>query len=133
MKQKKIVVSDSQQSNLLYKRLVQWFNTSIYIYISVLQVGLWDCKDRRNFLKDEYAFHCQCTGCSEVNLSDIVLNAFHCVDPNCSGAVLESRVLECEKQKIEHFLISDKVSHFEGHLSKLNYLFFYIINERRVE
>ncbi|XP_073224235.1 uncharacterized protein [Cicer arietinum] len=74
------------------------------------QVGLWDCKDRRNFLKDEYAFHCQCTGCSEVNLSDIVLNAFHCVDPNCSGAVLESRVLECEKQKIEHFLISDKVA-----------------------
>ncbi|XP_058786654.1 uncharacterized protein LOC131661214 [Vicia villosa] len=64
------------------------------------QVGLWDCKDRQSFLKDEYAFHCQCTGCSEVNLSDIVLNAFRCVNPNCSGAVLESRVLECEKQKI---------------------------------
>ncbi|KAK2444714.1 SET and MYND domain-containing protein [Trifolium repens] len=73
------------------------------------QVGLWDCKDRQNFLKDEYAFHCQCTGCSEVNLSDIVLNAFHCVKPNCSGAVLESRVLECEKQKIKHFPIANKV------------------------
>ncbi|WJX40674.1 hypothetical protein P8452_28123 [Trifolium repens] len=73
------------------------------------QVGLWDCKDRQNFLKDEYAFHCKCTGCSEVNLSDIVLNAFHCVKPNCSGAVLESRVLECEKQKIKHFPIANKV------------------------
>lgn len=81
------------------------------IYSSVLQVGLWDCKDRLNFLKDEYAFHCRCIGCSEVNLSDIVLNAFHCVNPNCSGAVLESRVLDCEQQKIKHFTITDQVSH----------------------
>ncbi|KAK7317049.1 hypothetical protein RJT34_00961 [Clitoria ternatea] len=73
------------------------------------QVGLWDCKDRLNFLKDEYVFHCQCTGCSEVNLSDIVLNAFHCVNPNCSGAVLESRVLDCEKQKNKHFPVPDIV------------------------
>ncbi|XP_045822839.1 uncharacterized protein LOC123915682 isoform X2 [Trifolium pratense] len=73
------------------------------------QVGLWDCKDRQNFLKDEYAFHCQCAGCSEVNLSDIVINAFRCVKPNCSGAVLESRVLECEKQKIKYFPIPNKV------------------------
>ncbi|KAH1255539.1 RNA polymerase II-associated protein 3 [Glycine max] len=73
------------------------------------QVGLWDCKDRLNFLKDEYAFLCQCTGCSEVNLSDIVLNAFHCVNTNCSGTVLESRVHDSEKQKIKHFPISDHV------------------------
>ncbi|KAL6566065.1 hypothetical protein OROGR_001680 [Orobanche gracilis] len=72
------------------------------------QVGLWDCKDRRDFLKDEYAFHCQCTGCSEVNLSDIVLNAFRCANPNCSGAVLESRVLDCEKQKIRRSPVADK-------------------------
>ncbi|KAK7410797.1 hypothetical protein VNO78_01894 [Psophocarpus tetragonolobus] len=73
------------------------------------QVGLWDCKDRLNFLKDEYAFHCQCTGCSEVNLSDIVLNAFHCVNPNCTGAVLESRVLDHERHKIEHFRTTDHI------------------------
>ncbi|KAL2339512.1 hypothetical protein Fmac_007452 [Flemingia macrophylla] len=70
------------------------------------QVGLWDCKDRLNFLEEEYAFLCQCTGCSEVNLSDVVFNAFHCVNSNCSGAVLESRVLDCEKQKIKHFPIT---------------------------
>ncbi|CAI8598663.1 unnamed protein product [Vicia faba] len=77
------------------------------------QVGLWDCKDRQSFLQDEYAFHCQCTGCSEVNLSDIVLNAFRCIYPNCSGAVLESRVLECEKQKTVHFPIADKVIKYD--------------------
>ena len=85
------------------------FSCSIYSF--VLQVGLWDCKDRLNFLKDEYMFQCQCTGCSEVNLSDIVLNAFCCVNPNCSGAVLESSVVNCEKQKIKHF-----VSHLKVHL-----------------
>ncbi|KAG5050261.1 hypothetical protein JHK85_011364 [Glycine max] len=80
-----------------------------YGYDGFEGVGLWDCKDRLNFLKDEYAFLCQCTGCSEVNLSDIVLNAFHCVNTNCSGTVLESRVHDSEKQKIKHFPISDHV------------------------
>ncbi|XP_057743124.1 uncharacterized protein LOC130961323 [Arachis stenosperma] len=68
------------------------------------QVGFWDCKDRLNFLKEEYMFQCQCTGCSEVNLSDIVLNAFCCVNSNCFGAVLDSRVVNCEKQKIKNFM-----------------------------
>ncbi|CAL0327536.1 unnamed protein product [Lupinus luteus] len=72
------------------------------------QVGLLVCKDRLDLLKDEYAFQCQCTGCSEANLSDIVLNAFHCVNPNCSGAVLDSRVVDCEKQKIKRFPIADE-------------------------
>ncbi|KAK7282465.1 hypothetical protein RIF29_11271 [Crotalaria pallida] len=73
------------------------------------QVGLLDCKDRLDFLKDDYSFQCRCTVCSEVNLSDIVLNAFHCANPNCYGAVLESRVVECVKQKIRHFPIADEV------------------------
>lgn len=70
-------------------------------HCSVLQVGQWDCKDRLRFLEDEYLFRCQCIGCSKVNLSDLVLNAFHCVKPNCSGVVLDSHVLNCEKQKIK--------------------------------
>ncbi|KAF7816585.1 SET and MYND domain-containing protein 4 [Senna tora] len=73
------------------------------------QVGLWECKDRHTFLKDEYAFQCQCSGCSEFNLSDIVLNAFHCVNLNCSGTVLESSVVDREKLKIKHFSGADQV------------------------
>ncbi|MED6193508.1 hypothetical protein PIB30_020121 [Stylosanthes scabra] len=73
------------------------------------QVGFWDCKDRLNFLKEEYMFQCQCTGCSKVNLSDIVLNGFCCVNPNCSGAVLDSRVINCEKQKIKNFMSQLKI------------------------
>ncbi|RDX69422.1 Histone-lysine N-methyltransferase ASHR1, partial [Mucuna pruriens] len=97
-------------SRTLYLRTTEVVSAGCQLELSYgPQVGLWDCKDRLNFLKDEYAFHCQCTGCSEVNLSDIVLNAFHCVNPNCSGAVLESRVLDYEKQKVKHFPIIDNV------------------------
>ncbi|PRQ59689.1 putative chromatin remodeling SET family [Rosa chinensis] len=66
------------------------------------QVGQWDCKDRIKFLEDEYSFRCQCTGCSKMNFSDLVLNAFHCVKLNCSGIVLESSVINCEKEKLKH-------------------------------
>ncbi|XP_052732052.1 uncharacterized protein LOC108331645 isoform X3 [Vigna angularis] len=97
-------------SRTLYLRITHGVAAGCQLELSYgPQVGLWDCKDRLNFLKDEYAFHCQCIGCSEVNVSDIVLNAFHCVNPNCSGAVLESRVHDCEQQKIKHFTITDLV------------------------
>ncbi|KAJ7959490.1 SET and MYND domain-containing protein 4 [Quillaja saponaria] len=78
------------------------------------QVGLWDCKDRLKFLEDEYLFRCQCSGCSEVNLSDFIINAFHCVNPNCSGIVLESSVVNCEKQKCKHFTRSNKLDKYEN-------------------
>ncbi|XP_054788195.1 uncharacterized protein LOC129294093 isoform X3 [Prosopis cineraria] len=74
------------------------------------QVGFWDNKDRQAFLKDEYSFQCHCSACSEFNLSDIVLSAFHCVSRNCSGAVLDSRVVNWERQKIKHFPGADKVN-----------------------
>ncbi|KAK9913904.1 hypothetical protein M0R45_037708 [Rubus argutus] len=66
------------------------------------QVGQWDCKDRVQFLEDEYSFRCQCSGCSKINFSDLVLNAFHCGNLNCSGIVLESSVVNCEKEKLKH-------------------------------
>lgn len=66
------------------------------------QVGQWDCKDRLKFLEDEYSFRCQCSGCSELNTSDLVINAFCCVDPNCPGVVLDNSILNCEKQKLKH-------------------------------
>ncbi|KAK0593132.1 hypothetical protein LWI29_031522 [Acer saccharum] len=74
------------------------------------QVGQWDCKDRLKLLEDGYSFHCQCSGCSEVNISDLLINAFRCVDLKCSGIVLDSSVVICEKQKLERFLGDPKGS-----------------------
>ncbi|KAI9157468.1 hypothetical protein LWI28_023036 [Acer negundo] len=84
------------------------------------QVGQWDCKDRLKLLEDGYSFHCQCSGCSEVNISDILINAFRCVDLKCPGIVLDSSVVICEKQKLERFLGDPKGSSMESHLQAGN-------------
>ncbi|CAK9145871.1 unnamed protein product [Ilex paraguariensis] len=68
------------------------------------QVGQWDCNNRQRLLKDQYSFRCQCNGCAELNLSDLVLNAFRCVQPCCFGVVLDSHVAKYEKQKVNAFL-----------------------------
>ncbi|KAH9733723.1 tetratricopeptide repeat (TPR)-like superfamily protein [Citrus sinensis] len=80
------------------------------------QVGQWDCKDRLKFLEDEYSFRCQCSGCSELNTSDLVINAFCCVDPNCPGVVLDNSLLNCEKQKRKHLPAVPQCSSSAPHL-----------------
>ncbi|XP_044461644.1 SET and MYND domain-containing protein 4 isoform X4 [Mangifera indica] len=80
------------------------------------QVGQWDCKDRLQFLEGNYSFRCRCSGCSEVNLSDLVINAFHCINPTCSGIVLDCSVVNCEKQKLKQFPKFPKGSSSESHL-----------------
>ncbi|XP_024971753.1 uncharacterized protein LOC112510532 isoform X2 [Cynara cardunculus var. scolymus] len=67
------------------------------------QVGLWSCKERQSSLKEQYAFVCSCTSCSRLNLSDLVINSFRCVNSNCSGVVLDSSVVNYEKQKVNPF------------------------------
>ncbi|KVI07090.1 Tetratricopeptide-like helical [Cynara cardunculus var. scolymus] len=70
---------------------------------TVEQVGLWSCKERQSSLKEQYAFVCSCTSCSRLNLSDLVINSFRCVNSNCSGVVLDSSVVNYEKQKVNPF------------------------------
>lgn len=81
----------------------------------LLQVGQWDCKDRIKLLEDEYSFRCQCRACLKANFSDLVLHAFHCTKPNCSGIVLDSGVLNCEKHKIEQLYDIVGTSNWEPH------------------
>lgn len=88
----------------------------------ILQVGQWDCKDRLKFLEDEYSFRCQCSGCSELNTSDLVINAFCCVDPNCPGVVLDNSILNCEKQKRKHLPAVPQCSSSVPHLQVLQLL-----------
>ncbi|KAL1222172.1 Histone-lysine N-methyltransferase ASHR1 [Cardamine amara subsp. amara] len=68
------------------------------------EVGKWDCKDRIRFLEDEYFFHCGCRGCSQVNISDLVINGYCCVNKKCTGVVLDSCAATCESGKLNHFL-----------------------------
>ncbi|XP_047944931.1 SET and MYND domain-containing protein 4 isoform X1 [Salvia hispanica] len=66
------------------------------------QVGQWDCGKRRRFLKDRYSFICKCSGCAQVNLSDLFHGGYRCTKPNCDGVVLDSSVIKHEKEKIRH-------------------------------
>ncbi|KAJ0753092.1 putative chromatin remodeling SET family [Helianthus annuus] len=67
------------------------------------QVGQWSCNNRQSSLKEQYAFVCSCTGCSQINLSDLVINSFRCTNKNCSGVVLDISVADYEQQKINPF------------------------------
>lgn len=71
-------------------------HSCLYLFIcngkwwySLLQVGQLTFHERQELLKKHYSFKCQCRGCSELSLSDIVISAFCCYVPNCVGAVLD--------------------------------------------
>jgi len=54
------------------------------------QAGEMHLPDRQKSLQENYYFSCQCSGCSELNLSDLVMNSFCCPQRNCLGAISES-------------------------------------------
>ncbi|KAL3653368.1 hypothetical protein CASFOL_003049 [Castilleja foliolosa] len=73
------------------------------------QVGEWDCSERQKFLEDRYSFICQCSGCAQANLSDLVHTGYRCSKPNCFGVVLDSCVAKCEQQKLKHLKESNSL------------------------
>jgi len=72
------------------------------------EVGKWDCKNRIRFLEEEYFFHCRCRGCAQINISDLVINGYGCVNTNCTGVVLDSNVATCESEKLNHFFTAPR-------------------------
>ncbi|KAK8444779.1 hypothetical protein SEVIR_9G197900v4 [Setaria viridis] len=54
------------------------------------QAGEMHLSDRQKSLQENYYFSCQCSSCSELNLSDLVMNSFCCPQRNCLGAISES-------------------------------------------
>ncbi|ONM05236.1 Tetratricopeptide repeat (TPR)-like superfamily protein [Zea mays] len=54
------------------------------------QVGEMHISERQKSLQENYYFSCQCSSCSELNLSDLVMNSFCCPQSNCLGAISES-------------------------------------------
>ncbi|XP_027104081.1 uncharacterized protein [Coffea arabica] len=92
-------------SRTLYVRATEYLARGSELELSYgPQVGQLDCKDRQQFLEDHYSFSCKCSGCSQLNLSDLVLNSYRCVKMNCYGVVLDSHVVEYENQKLHSFL-----------------------------
>ena len=48
-----------------------------------------DLPERQNLLQENYKFHCRCSSCSELHLSDLVIDSFCCPRSTCLGVVSE--------------------------------------------
>ncbi|XP_077223586.1 tetratricopeptide repeat (TPR)-like superfamily protein isoform X2 [Tasmannia lanceolata] len=82
-------------SRTLFIRSTEFIPAGVPLELSYgPQVGQWDLRERQQLLEDQYSFKCQCSGCSQLNLSDIVIHAFQCVRPDCFGVVLNSSVVK---------------------------------------
>ncbi|XP_059300553.1 uncharacterized protein LOC132052863 isoform X1 [Lycium ferocissimum] len=92
-------------SRTLYVRATEYILAGSELELSYgPQVGQWDCKDRQRLLEDRYSFTCQCTACSELNVPDLVINAYRCTKLNCLGVILDRTVTRCEKRKLKLLL-----------------------------
>ncbi|XP_038694879.1 SET and MYND domain-containing protein 4 isoform X2 [Tripterygium wilfordii] len=80
------------------------------------QIGQFQCNDRLKILVEKYSFRCQCRSCSAVNISDLVIDAFHCTNLTCPGVVLDGCVLNCENEKLKNFRKLDSGSCLDAHL-----------------
>jgi SET and MYND domain-containing protein 4 len=72
-----------------------------------------DLPERQKLLWDNYHFICQCLSCSELNLSDLVVNSLCCPQSNCLGALSESSNYST-KENFVHVSLS------ESHIYKLS-------------
>lgn len=110
-------------SRTLYVQATEYILAGSELEISYgPQVGQWDCKDRQRLLEDRYSFTCQCTGCSELNVPDLVINAYRCTKLNCLGVILDHTVSRCEKRKLKLLLDAPTVYSSSPHkkVEKLN-------------
>ncbi|CAI0440720.1 unnamed protein product [Linum tenue] len=99
-------------SRTLFVRTTEVVQTGFPLELSYgPQVGQWDCCDRLQILEDKYSFRCRCSGCSELNIADLVLNAFHCANPDCIGVLLDTPVIKYETGKLTS---SHKTSRLNG-------------------
>ncbi|KAJ0970229.1 hypothetical protein J5N97_023106 [Dioscorea zingiberensis] len=111
-------------SRKLYLRTTEYVHAGYPLEISYgPQVGQWDLHKRQELLEEQYSFKCQCTGCSQLNFSDLVLNAFKCTKSNCPGAVTEKTcfdILKDDTVQISNAYSSFKLSLPVRHLDSVN-------------
>nr|GME07068.1 SET and MYND domain-containing protein 4 isoform X1 [Ipomoea batatas] len=83
------------------------------------QVGQWDHEDRQQILRDRYSFSCQCRGCSQLNLSDLCINAYRCAKPDCLGVVPDSTLASYVKQKLNLVPLVSSISYPQKQVEKV--------------
>ncbi|VAH05070.1 unnamed protein product [Triticum turgidum subsp. durum] len=96
------------------------------------QVGEMNLVKRQKSLQENYKFTCQCSSCSELHLSDLVIDSFCCPQSSCLGAVSESTCYKSEKNCV-HVSVDESdicklslphVSKVDEDIEKVGKLFF---------
>lgn len=89
-------------SRTLYIRASEFVAAGSHLELSYgPQVGQLESKKRQKSLESRYSFHCECRVCAQPNLSDLVINGYRCVNPNCLGVVLDREAVKQEKKKFK--------------------------------
>ncbi|VAH05071.1 unnamed protein product [Triticum turgidum subsp. durum] len=85
-------------SRTLFLRSTTYINSGSPVELSYgPQVGEMNLVKRQKSLQENYKFTCQCSSCSELHLSDLVIDSFCCPQSSCLGAVSESTCYKSEK------------------------------------
>ncbi|KAI5017384.1 hypothetical protein ZWY2020_042272 [Hordeum vulgare] len=96
------------------------------------QAGEMNLVKRQQSLQENYKFTCQCSSCSELHLSDLVVDSFCCPQSNCLGAVSESTCYKSEENCV-HVSVDESdvcklslphVSKVDEDIEKIGKLFF---------
>ncbi|KAL5225040.1 hypothetical protein ABZP36_011679 [Zizania latifolia] len=120
-------------SRTLFLRATEYIKAGSPIELSYgPQAGEMDLPERQKSLQENYYFSCQCSSCSVLNLSDLVMNSFYCPQSNCLGAVSESIYHRC-KENFVHVSLGEchvctlslpDISKFDDDMVKVGKLFF---------
>ncbi|KAM3408931.1 hypothetical protein ACQJBY_001769 [Aegilops geniculata] len=96
------------------------------------QAGEMNLVKRQKSLQENYKFSCQCSSCSELHLSDLVIDSFCCPQSSCLGAVSESTCYKSEENCV-HVSVDESdicklslphVSKVDEDIEKVGKLFF---------
>ncbi|XP_051192027.1 uncharacterized protein [Lolium perenne] len=77
-------------SRTLFLRSTEYIESGRPVELSYgPQAGKMDLPERQTSLRENYKFSCRCSSCSELHLSDLVIDSFRCPRSTCLGAVSE--------------------------------------------
>ncbi|XP_047093499.1 SET and MYND domain-containing protein 4 isoform X1 [Lolium rigidum] len=77
-------------SRTLFLRSTEYIESGRPVELSYgPQAGKMNLPERQKSLQENYKFSCRCSSCSELHLSDLVIDSFRCPQSTCLGAVSE--------------------------------------------
>ncbi|KAM0864950.1 hypothetical protein ACQ4PT_043604 [Festuca glaucescens] len=119
-------------SRTLFLRSTEYIESGRPVELSYgPQAGKMDLPERQKSLQENYKFSCRCSSCSELHLSDLVIDSFRCPRSTCLGAVSEltysrskENFMHVSLQEYDVCLSLPHISNVDEDTKKVGKLFF---------